>query len=60
MKDNCQFCLGAKGGVKGNENRFGPVVVCDYCSVLVLDIIKSRTNKDLDEALNSGMGVYKP
>lgn len=35
-RDACQFCLGAKGGVPGNENVFNGVVACDYCSVLVL------------------------
>lgn len=33
--DNCQFCLGAKGGVRGNENNMNGVVVCDYCTCLV-------------------------
>ena len=39
-KDNCMFCLGAKGGVKGNENVFGGVVACDYCTPLVVKIIQ--------------------
>jgi hypothetical protein len=30
-KDNCELCLGAKGGVPGNENRILGLVVCDYC-----------------------------
>ena len=42
MKDKCEFCLGAKGGVRGNENKIGGVVVCDYCSELVIKIIKDR------------------
>jgi hypothetical protein len=33
--DKCQFCLGAKGGANGNENRIGGAVVCDYCTVLL-------------------------
>jgi len=31
LTDNCEVCLGAKGGVRGNENRIGGLVVCDYC-----------------------------
>ena len=34
-RDNCQFCLGAKGGVLGNENVYNGVVACDFCSVLL-------------------------
>lgn len=33
--DKCQFCLGAKGGVPGNENIVDGVIVCDYCSSLL-------------------------
>lgn len=29
--DNCEVCKGAKGGVRGNENRVNGVVMCDYC-----------------------------
>lgn len=29
--DNCQICLGSRGGVRGNENRVDGLVVCDYC-----------------------------
>lgn len=29
--DNCEVCHGAKGGVRGNENRINGKVVCDYC-----------------------------
>ena len=32
LTDNCQVCLGTKGGVRGNENRIGGLVACDYCS----------------------------
>lgn len=31
LLDNCEICLGAKGGVRGNENRIRGVVVCDCC-----------------------------
>lgn len=35
--DNCQVCLGAKGGMLGNENVIDGVVVCDFCTVLHMD-----------------------
>lgn len=38
--DNCQFCGGTKGGVKGNCNVFSGIIVCDYCTPLVQRIIK--------------------
>lgn len=49
-KDDCEFCLGAKKGMPGNENVFyaaGPngterVLVCDYCSVLLNNILEWR------------------
>lgn len=31
LPDGCEVCLGAKGGVLGNENVIGGVVACDYC-----------------------------
>lgn len=34
-RDNCQFCLGKKGGVSGNENRINGIIACDHCAVLV-------------------------
>jgi hypothetical protein len=37
-RDKCQFCYGMKGGVPGNENRIGGVIVCDYCHALYLNI----------------------
>lgn len=36
-RDACQFCLGAKGGVPGNENMICGVVMCDYCHSLYLE-----------------------
>ncbi len=36
-RDNCQVCKGAKGGVRGNENRINGVVICDYCTVIWMD-----------------------
>lgn len=29
--DDCSFCRGEKGGVKGNENQYGPLLYCDHC-----------------------------
>jgi hypothetical protein len=35
-KDNCQFCLGEKGGKPGNENVInGDVTICAYCQALL-------------------------
>lgn len=36
--DGCKFCLGAKGGVPGNENVIGGEVICDYCTSLLMKI----------------------
>lgn len=41
-RDNCQMCLGAKGGVKGNENVVSGVVMCDHCSALARQAPDSR------------------
>ena len=32
LADDCGMCLGRRGGVKGNENRMGEFILCDYCS----------------------------
>lgn len=37
-KDDCAFCLGAKGGVPGNETLFGGHKACDFCTILLLDV----------------------
>lgn len=29
--DKCEVCKGTKGGVPGNENIIGSVIMCDYC-----------------------------
>lgn len=29
--DGCKVCFGRRGGVPGNENRIGDLVMCDYC-----------------------------
>lgn len=36
--DGCKLCLGAKGGVPGNANVIGGVVVCDYCTSTLMDM----------------------
>ena len=33
VRDNCENCRGAKGGVPGNENVVNGRTLCDYCSV---------------------------
>lgn len=38
--DDCEICLGAKGGVKGNENIIDGIKMCDYCHSERLDGIK--------------------
>lgn len=45
MKDACQYCLGAKGNVRGNENIIGGVICCDDCSVLVQRAVDAETSK---------------
>lgn len=36
--DNCEICKGTRGGVRGNENRVGDQVMCDYCHLDYRDI----------------------
>lgn len=43
-RDNCELCLGAKGGVRGNENVFEGIVVCDYCSSILSTALLLRDN----------------
>lgn len=54
-KDKCQFCLGAKGGVPGNENVYptkkGKVVACDYCTSLIIDIVRAH-DRDKNEGMD--------
>lgn len=40
-RDACEFCLGVKGGVPGNENRIGGHIVCDYCTPLAHSLQRS-------------------
>jgi hypothetical protein len=42
-RDDCQFCLGAKGGMRGNENVVNGVVMCDYCTSLFTSASGLRT-----------------
>lgn len=44
-KDNCEVCLGEKGGVLGNENVIDDVVMCDYCSAERHTFVRARNNK---------------
>ena len=46
--DKCQVCLGAQGGVPGNENIIRGVVICDYCHAL------ARENEVAKTALEKG------
>lgn len=32
LPDKCEKCKGKRGGVRGNENVVGGVILCDYCS----------------------------
>jgi len=41
-KDACEFCGGNKGGTPGNENIIDEVVVCDYCTALLMDMDAAR------------------
>lgn len=43
--DKCEFCLGIKGGALGNENVVDGVVVCDYCTVILMDMKKRSPEK---------------
>lgn len=37
LKDGCEICGGAKGGVPGNENIIDGKRVCDYCHAEMLE-----------------------
>lgn len=41
-RDNCERCKGSRGGVLGNENVIGGVVLCDYCSVDVYKELEAK------------------
>lgn len=57
--DNCQFCLGAKGGVRGNENNMNGVVVCDYCTCLVNKAVPQSVVR-LDDAAPTAQQAGQP
>jgi len=44
LADNCGLCLGAKGGVRGNENRVDNLVLCDYCSTEIENTVVEADN----------------
>lgn len=46
--DGCQMCLGAKGGVSGNENRLGDLVVCDYCTSALLPALATMQAREAE------------
>lgn len=35
--DRCEVCHGARGGVRGNENRVDGKIMCDYCHADYMD-----------------------
>jgi hypothetical protein len=40
--DACEICHGEKGGVPGNENIIGGVVMCDYCTAVTHSLAAVR------------------
>lgn len=55
-KDACEVCKGERGGMPGNENIVEGKVVCDYCTV---DIMDARYTIDqLDEAIVAILGEH--
>jgi hypothetical protein len=44
-RDDCKFCLGFKGGTRGNENMIAGYPVCDYCHALFI-AIRNKLNGD--------------
>lgn len=57
-RDNCTACAGASGGVRGNENLVYGLVVCDYCTAKVQQIVESCVDSWVaasDWVLNGGM-----
>jgi hypothetical protein len=45
QRDGCEFCLGAKGGVPGNENVFAGHLACDFCTILIMDVRREAVMK---------------
>ena len=44
--DDCTFCLGIKGGARGNENVYAGVTACDYCSTILDRILDEAVPDD--------------
>lgn len=55
-RDNCQVCMGAKGGTKGNENVIDGVVTCDYCHAAQMPV--PYTIREIDEAIVAILGPH--
>lgn len=55
-RDDCQFCRGARGGVRGNENIVQGIVCCDDCSVIAGRLLDNAIKK-IDEWLGAS-GAY--
>jgi hypothetical protein len=51
-RDNCQVCHGERGGVRGNENVVGGVVMCDYCHAELRR--EARLRRDAEEMCRCG------
>lgn len=46
MRDGCEVCDGAQGGVPGNENRIEGRVVCDYCHAFYLKGVEAGRREE--------------
>jgi hypothetical protein len=55
-RDACEMCLGAKGGVPGNENIIGGVVMCDYCHADKEAVVERLTVAMNEAEANNGQG----
>jgi hypothetical protein len=53
--DNCEFCLGIKGGVRGNENRIAGIVTCDRCTNLIEAACDNERDNSGQLVLYTGM-----
>lgn len=50
-RDDCEFCLGAKGGRPGNENAVNGRLACDYCHALMMPAPSPTTPPQAREEL---------
>lgn len=55
VRDKCEFCLGTKGGVPGNENIVNGKVMCDYCHAMLPE--KSPVRLDQAPALMAAIAA---